>query len=192
MSLNDLKAAFSHAYVHAVAHAAGYFAQDSNRDMDADGVDVTLFSRDVSGVVRSPRLELQLKCTEQPIAADPFPFDLPVKNYEELSDPRNPLPRLLVVVVVREEVANWTSASDDQLVLRHCGYWHSLNGAAPTTWSWRPVTTRMHSTRTRTRSWSQFRARSFAMAPVGLFGRCATSLSSMTLTSADRSLGAYP
>lgn len=133
MSLNDLKAAFSHAYVHAVAHAAGYFAQDSNRDMDSDGVDVTLFSRDVSGVVRSPRLELQLKCTEKPVNEDPFPFDLPVKNYEELSDPRNPLPRLLVVVVVPEDVGQWTTATEDQLVLRRCGYWHSLHGAPATT-----------------------------------------------------------
>ena len=133
MSLNDLKAAFSHAYVHAVAHAAGYFAQDSNRDLDSDGVDVTIFSRDISGVVRSPRLELQLKCTEQVITADPFPFDLSVKNYEELSDPRNPLPRLLVVVVVPADVAQWTSANEEQLVLRHCGYWHSVLGAPPTT-----------------------------------------------------------
>jgi hypothetical protein len=38
VSLNDLKEAFSHAYVRAVAHAAGYFVQEASRHLDADGV----------------------------------------------------------------------------------------------------------------------------------------------------------
>lgn len=45
MSLNDLKAEFSQAYVRAVAHAAGYFVNEPGRMMDGDGVELTVFSR---------------------------------------------------------------------------------------------------------------------------------------------------
>ncbi|MFH0902505.1 MAG: hypothetical protein V2A73_17895 [Pseudomonadota bacterium] len=56
MTLNDLKAEFSHAYVRAVAHAAGFFVQEANRTFDGDGVDLTLLARSPEGTVRSPRL----------------------------------------------------------------------------------------------------------------------------------------
>ncbi len=57
MSSNDLKAELSHAYVRAVAHAAGYFVQEGNRAFDSDGVDLTVLERGNRGVVRSPRLD---------------------------------------------------------------------------------------------------------------------------------------
>ena len=50
----NLKAEFGLVYVRAVAHAAGFFVQESSRMMDADGIDVTLFSRDKFGLTRSP------------------------------------------------------------------------------------------------------------------------------------------
>ncbi|MBK8097893.1 MAG: DUF4365 domain-containing protein [Planctomycetes bacterium] len=121
MTSNDLKSEFSHAYVRAVAHAAGYFVQESNRMMDADGVDAVLFARSPSGSTRGPRLELQLKATTQPITQDPFPFDLGIKNYDELRDDTAIPPRILVVVALPAERANWASATAAELVLRHCG-----------------------------------------------------------------------
>jgi hypothetical protein len=132
MTLNDLKAEFSHAYVRAVAHAAGFFAQEANRTFDGDGVDLTLLARSPEGTVRSPRLDLQLKATAAPVTEDPFAFDLPVKNYDELRSESLQVPRILVVVVVPEDAASWVSATEDSLLLRHCGYWMSLRGAAAT------------------------------------------------------------
>lgn len=128
MSLNDLKEAFSHAYVRAVAHAAGYFVQEANRHLDADGVDLTMFSRGPGGTVRSPRLDLQVKGTARPSSEDPFPFDLPVKSYDELRSDDFQVPRILVVVILPEDVAHWVSASEQEPVMRHCGYWKSLQG----------------------------------------------------------------
>ena len=128
--LNDLKSEFSHAYVRAVAHAAGYFVQEANRAFDGDGVDLTLLDRGPGGVVRSPRLEVQLKATADAIVGDPFPFDLSVKNYDELRAENVQTPRILVVVVVPADIATWVSASENELVVRHCGYWVSLLGAA--------------------------------------------------------------
>lgn len=132
MSLNDLKAEFSHAYVRAIAHAAGYFVQEANRPFDGDGVDLTLLARGPGGAVRSPRLDLQLKATARPPLADPFPFDLDVKNYEELRSQLLQVPRILVVVVVPEDPATWVSATEQELTVRHCGYWKSLRGFAGT------------------------------------------------------------
>lgn len=128
MSRNDLKSEFGCAYVRAVAHAAGYFVQEANRGFDGDGVDLTLLSRSASGTVRSPRLDVQVKTTAGAITEDPFPFDLSIKNYDELRSTQLQVPRILVVVAVPEDVEEWVTASGDQLVLRRCGYWKSLGG----------------------------------------------------------------
>lgn len=133
MTLNDLKAEFSHAYVRAVAHAAGYFVQEANRTFDRDGVDLTLLSRSPAGTVRSPRLDLQLKATATPIMEDPFPYDLDVKNYDELRSEQLQVPRILVVVSVPDTADSWVAATEDELILRRCGYWKSLRGQRSTT-----------------------------------------------------------
>jgi len=130
--MNDLKSEFSYAYVRAVAHAAGYFVQESNRTFDADGVDLTVLARTANGNVRSPRLDIQLKATAKAVTEDPFPFDLEIKNYDELRSTELQVPRVLVVVVVPDEVTHWVTANETELVMRHCGYWLSLRGKPST------------------------------------------------------------
>jgi len=141
MSVNDLKSEFSHAYVRAIAHAAGYFVQEANRPFDGDGVDLTLLARGPGGVVRSPRLDLQLKATAAAVTEDPFPFELDVKNFEELRSEILQVPRILVVVIVPTDQTNWVSATEKELTVRHCGYWKSLRGVAATT---NTATVRVH------------------------------------------------
>jgi len=127
--LNDLKAEFSHAYVRAVVHAAGYFVQEANRNMDSEGVDLTLFARGAGGVVTAIRLDVHLKATAKERGnQDSFPLDLDVKNYNELRTESLQIPRILVVVVVPSETPMWVSASQDELTIRNCGYWMSLRG----------------------------------------------------------------
>ncbi|MEY4577307.1 MAG: hypothetical protein RL701_2010 [Pseudomonadota bacterium] len=137
MSLNDLKADFGQAYVRAISHAAGFFVQEANRAMDADGVDLTLFARGAGGTVRSPRLELQLKTTASiaslSAGAEDLPFDLEIKNYDELRSEDVQVPRILVVVSVPQDIADWVKSSEQELTLQHCGYWTTLRGAAPVT-----------------------------------------------------------
>ena len=132
MNLNDLKAEFGCAYVRAVAHAAGYFAQEANRSFDNDGVDLTLLSRSAGGTVRSPRLDVQVKTTARTITEDPFPYDLSLKNYNELRSEQLQVPRILVVVAVPEDTGSWVVTSEKWLMLRRCGYWKSLRGRAVT------------------------------------------------------------
>ncbi len=129
--LNDLKSEFSLAYARAIAHAAGYFAQGAERLMDADGVDLTIFARGGGGVVRSPRLDLQVKATAANLEGDPFEFKLEVKNYNELRSAEFQVPRILLIVSVPAELDNWVDADETRLLMRHCGYWKSLHGAPP-------------------------------------------------------------
>jgi hypothetical protein len=62
--------------------------------------------------------------------------DLEVKNYDDLREPGENCPRILIVLVMPEDEAQWLSQSVDELVVRHCAYWVSLEGHPP------PTTTR--------------------------------------------------
>lgn len=131
MDLNQQKEQFSFAYVRAVAATAGYGV--SQPAVDDDSIDLQIASRSTAGTIKRPRLEIQVKCTaDEPLAEDQFAFPLKIKNYNDLRDPNILVPRLLVVVRVPKDVRDWVACSDEQLLLRHCGYWVSLRGMAET------------------------------------------------------------
>jgi len=131
MDLAQQKQEFSKAYVKAVAAAAGYATQELS--VDDDSVDLGLAARGGGGTVRSPRLDLQLKCTARHLLGEQtLAYPLPLKNYNELRPVDFLVPRILVVVVVPDDLALWIKHSEHELLLRHCGYWFSLRGMAPT------------------------------------------------------------
>jgi Domain of unknown function (DUF4365) len=131
MDVAQKKQEFSKAYVKAVAAACGYATQEPS--VDDDSVDLGLAARGGGGTVRSPRLDLQLKCTAKDLVGEnTVDFPLPIKNYDELRAVNFMVPRILVVVVIPNEVALWVEHSEQELLLRHCGYWFSLRGLPPT------------------------------------------------------------
>jgi hypothetical protein len=131
MDLNQRKQAFSKAYVKAVAAVCGYATGEP--DVDDDSVDLTLSARGGSGTIRSPKLDIQLKCTARDVLSNGnLNFPLPIKNYDELRPTDLMVPRVLVVVLVPDEIMNWVLHSEEELVLRHCGYWYSLLGMPDT------------------------------------------------------------
>jgi hypothetical protein len=132
MHIDQRKEQFSRAYVLAVAAAAGYAWYQPS--VDDDSIDLGLAEKGGGGTVRSPRLELQLKChaAETPVGTH-FSHDLKVKNYEDLRDTTVQVPRILIVVLVPENVASWVVASENELAMRRCGYWISLRGSPATT-----------------------------------------------------------
>ncbi|MFZ5443149.1 MAG: DUF4365 domain-containing protein [Myxococcota bacterium] len=142
MSDIRLQGDFGVAYVKAVVHAAGYFVDLAGRASDDAGVDLTIVSLSSTGKRQSPRLDVQVKTTIDPLVGDPFPYDLEVKNYDELRDtgPHN-LARILVVVSVPRSQTDWVAATESELVLRRCGYWASLRGQPATT---NTATVRIH------------------------------------------------
>lgn len=130
MTEKEQKQQLSIAYVHAVASRVGYACQV--QIVDDDSVDVTLAAKGwihQRSVVRSPRLELQLKATSQEVMkGNQLAFRLPRKNYEELRQ-SGMIPRLLVVLLLPSEPKSWLEQTEDALILRRGAYWCSLRGS---------------------------------------------------------------
>ena len=132
MDENQQKEQFSNAYIRAIAATAGYNVYKP--EVDDDSVDWGIGARGRSGTVRSPKLELQLKCTSREILKDEhLAFPLKLKNYNELRYDDYQIPRILVVVIVPDNVSNWLTQTEESLALRHCAYWLSLRGTGETT-----------------------------------------------------------
>jgi hypothetical protein len=101
------------------------------------GIDLSLHDIENYGAWRGEsgyRLDIQAKATTL-ANVDPTQvrYDLRVKDYELLRDEAAGGPRLLVVLVLPREEAQWLAQSEEELLLRHCAYWSSLKGLGPTT-----------------------------------------------------------
>jgi Domain of unknown function (DUF4365) len=131
--LNTQKEEFSYAYVYAVTAAASYSFQIAPRPLDAEGVDVILTGLGPSQSTRRPRLDVQIKCTSIKLLDNEIiRYPLEVKNYEELRLENPFVPRILIIVLVPDSQEDWLRQSQQELSLRHCGYWASLRGLPPT------------------------------------------------------------
>jgi hypothetical protein len=130
---NEQKQQLSVAYVHAIAARAGYTCQV--QVVDDDSVDVLIGARgyvDDRATVRSPRIEVQLKATSSArLERDYVTFRLPVKNYRELAG-KTLIPRLLVVLVLPKQQAEWLETTEECMISRRCAYWLSLDALAET------------------------------------------------------------
>jgi hypothetical protein len=133
MYITARKEAFSRAWLSAICAATGYRVQ-SGPDPDDDSVDLTIAARGPMGVIRSPELDVQLKCTATPPAeGDTWPFDLKVKNYNDLRHTDLQVPRILLVLVVPVEPADWIVHDPAHMLPKHCAWWMSLRGMPATT-----------------------------------------------------------
>lgn len=131
MDLNIRKEEFGHAYVHAVAAAAGYSMMRTL--VDDDSIDLQLVSKRESEYVRSPRLEIQLKSTSQDLFNNGYlHFPLKLKNYNDLRSVKLLVPRLLVCIVLpADDPDSWLLHSEEKLIMMKCGYWMDLKGYPP-------------------------------------------------------------
>lgn len=123
------KEQFSRAYVQAVAAVAGFsWAAPS---VDDDSIDMYLARRNGGGAIRSPRLDLQLKChAAPPPTDDPIRFPLSRKNYDDLRNPHVMIPRIIILVLVPAKPENWLRQTEKEMTLRRCGYWASIRGGS--------------------------------------------------------------
>jgi hypothetical protein len=127
MDLDQKKEQYSHAYVKALAAVAGFaWSQPS---VDDDSVDLGLSQKGGNGIIRSPRLDLQLKCAARAAPTEEeFGFSIKLKNYNDLRETYLMIPRILVVVFVPDQTEDWLVWSETELVLRRCAYWLNLYG----------------------------------------------------------------
>lgn len=132
MDLNAQKDHFSRAIVRAIAATAGIKATVPEQDEDSE--DITFTAPDTSAAPGA-RLDAQLKCSQNIDPRDgSFSYPLPVKNYNDLRWPAVELfvPRILIVVHVPADPAEWLVSDVEKITLRRCAYWVSLAGAEPT------------------------------------------------------------
>ena len=131
MYRNFQQEAFSRAYIHAVAAAAGFKYSDGPLP-DDDHVDVTVTSTGPMGLIRSPKVDIQAKCRLGAPDGDPIAYALDVGDHEGLRHLDYGSPRILVVVFVPENVALWAEHTEEKLILSYCGYWVCLQGQPQT------------------------------------------------------------
>jgi len=127
MDINERKQQFSFAYIRAIASVAGYVV--SEPAVDQDSIDLTISGKGGNGFVRSPRLDVQVKCaakTDKNMKLDDLRFPLKKKNYDELREQNVLVPRILVVVIVPKMGEHWLRQNEKLLCIYHCGYWYSL------------------------------------------------------------------
>ena len=125
MDINQKKEQFSVAYVNAIAAQAGL--SNAKPSVDDDSIDLSLKGRGFCGKIRSPQLDLQLKCTSRDLVKDGFiRFPLPIKNYNDLRGEDILIPRYLAVLLVPELDSEWAELRDEELVLRNTCHWVSI------------------------------------------------------------------
>jgi hypothetical protein len=121
---------YSRGYVSAVAGAAGCAVAVPYPETDS--VDLILKHEHEPGPYRFPMLEVQVKSIstlELEEDDESFSYDLKKKNYDDLRGIYHHAPRLLFVVLVPRNSSDWTFHSEEELLLRRCGYWVSLRNA---------------------------------------------------------------
>ncbi len=123
---NDRKEHLSHAYMHALAAFCGYTWVTPNADRDSIDIEIR------SGPSRFAGLAFQLKATSRPDLRDEgLKFQLKNKNFNDLVA-QSQTPRLLAVMVLPDDAAEWLRVDEQVLALRRCVWWLSLRGQAPT------------------------------------------------------------
>jgi Domain of unknown function (DUF4365) len=123
---------FSNAYLLAVATIAGL--KLAKPGVDDDSIDFIISGKDFSGTYSRPQLDVQLKChmRREAIGEDGFTYPLKIKNYNDLRVTDVLAPRLLIVVVVPDQVTDWLAQSDNEARIKYCGYWQSMRGMGDT------------------------------------------------------------
>ncbi len=130
MILNLQKEEFSIAYVHAVASLAN--CSVTHTTVDVNGYDLTLSATDELNLPRLPAINVQLKCTARDLLRESnLSFPLDVSTYHKLRR-ETLLPRILVVLSVPSDPAQWLSQTEEEMTLRHGAYWISLIGMQET------------------------------------------------------------
>lgn len=133
MDPNKQKEEFNYAYVCALAAHAGL--NRGTFSVDDDSIDVTFQARGDFGPgrLRSPLIQIQLKCTSQDLVVDEvIKFKLSRKNYDDLRGDDVVTPRYLAILLVPEDINEWIKHNDGHIALFNTCYWLSLREFDPT------------------------------------------------------------
>lgn len=118
---------FSFAYVRAVAAHVGCAVTD-NRYPDLNSIDGSI---NADWGQRRPQINFQAKATAQDVLRDgEIRFRLPIGDYNNLRR-RDTVPHILIALLMPKDESDWLSQTDEELLMRRCAYWMSLEGMPP-------------------------------------------------------------
>ena len=123
MNPNTRKERFSLAYINAVAARSGVVV--SEPPVDQSSIDGTL----MADFGRSAQINFQAKASARDVMREgDIRFSLRLKNYDDLRR-TGTVPLILIVVLLpSDDAEDWLHQNEDELCLRRCGYWLSLEG----------------------------------------------------------------
>ncbi len=135
----NIEAALSYAYLHAVASRSGFSCEYRNRHLDGAGIDATLTEdgRRLAddSILTSFSVDIQLKATYRDLPEEDgrLSYVLTIPQYDKLRLEEVAAPRLLVVMRLPPHPEEWLQITEGALVAKRCAYWVSLRGASAST-----------------------------------------------------------
>jgi hypothetical protein len=134
LTQQDIEAQLSYAYLHAVVSHAGFDCQHATPSQDKQGIDaiIAAYGSFPDSIKTQVTINVQLKATiEQPVdnGTHLSYFVKEIKRYDKLRDNHCDPARILVVLFLPPQHADWLSHSENELILKNCAYWVSLRNA---------------------------------------------------------------
>lgn len=121
-------------YLRAVAAKAEVVFELRHRDVNSKDANLTKSIMTDDGLFDS-ELNVQLKSTYSKALytddGETITYSLKVKNYNDLCK-KTTTPIILCLLILPEEQEQWVTQTPDELTLRHCMYWMSLQGMPET------------------------------------------------------------
>jgi hypothetical protein len=120
--------------LHAIAWHAGFECQSATPQQDKQGIDavVTAYGSFQNSIKTQVTINVQLKATVETPADNGTHlsyFVKEIKRYDKLRANHCDPARIMVVLFLPKQHADWLSHSESELVLKKCAYWVSLRNA---------------------------------------------------------------
>ena len=133
ITVQHQKEALGQAYVRAVIAKAGFNFGKNEFDYGIDGTIKDVINRNGRYVDGCFGINFQLKSSSNVSFEDGCViYDLESKNYNDLVEESSMLPNILILFVLPADNSDWLSVTADQLIMKQCAWWCSLEGQEPT------------------------------------------------------------
>ena len=135
LSPPNIESELSYAYLHAVASKAGMSCREGNRHEDNNGIDAQLTAwlpYESPNILTEVDIKVQIKATIAEPDDDGYNYKyrlIGLNRYNDLRSETLSVTRILVVLFLPRDSAEWLNHTPEQLVFRRCAYWQSLRGA---------------------------------------------------------------
>ncbi|MDR2762057.1 MAG: DUF4365 domain-containing protein [Planctomycetaceae bacterium] len=131
--LDKIQKNLSYSYLHAIVSRLGGSCEPTTQDADNEGIDAHLIFQDnfsPKQIINRVQIDVQLKSTRQnlKIKNNKIIYSLPESQYNRYILPAT-VQLVFILFCVPSKLSDWVSLSDDELILRKCAYWTSLNNA---------------------------------------------------------------